>query len=431
MGGAGSRVSSGPSPSSERPGIPAGVRDALVIAFLLTIVSVPLIDGSNRLRADPSTGWFDTTGTLRSWRQIVATRRDVMTWIRLTNPWRLRESEDTLTHRSSVGTLVRPWIQWFLTRWLGTGSEEVSVGRDGWLFYRTTVKYVTGPGFLDPEQLSRRSADSADGGVQPDPRKAIVQFRDILKTIGVSLVVLPIPEKATIRPRSFSPLGRPDTLRTQNASWETFSADLRQNGIRLLDLGPLMYKEENEGNEQFLRNDTHWSPSGVDIAARALAAYLNEAGVPAGPPTRYSRQPIDFVRGGDLVELLNLPPSRRDALFPPHLLTAQQVLTSSGSRWQRDPSSDILLIGDSFLEIYSHDEPDSDVPPAGLAEQQLSYYLQRPIDRIASHRWGPFGAREALGDTIQRVRLRARGRKIIVWEFASRYLAVGNWKLMD
>src|SRR3984893_18787192 len=97
----------------------AGVRDALVIAFLLTIVSVPLIDGTDRLRADPSSGWFDITATLRSWREIVATQRSVMTWIRLTNPWRLRESEDTLTHRSSVGTLIRPWIQWFLTGWIG------------------------------------------------------------------------------------------------------------------------------------------------------------------------------------------------------------------------------------------------------------------------------------------------------------------------
>jgi hypothetical protein len=87
------------------------------------------------------------------------------------------------------------------------------------------------------------------------------------------------------------------------------------------------------------------------------------------------------------------------------------------------------LIGDSFLEMYSVEEGGV-VPEAGLAER-LSYYLQRPTDRIASHQWGAYGAREALGVSLRRVRERARGRRVVIWEFAIRNLAASAWNLMD
>ena len=43
-----------------------------------------------------------------------------------------------------------------MTGWLGAGNERVYVGRDGWLFYRPDVEYLTGRGFLDPAQIERR-----------------------------------------------------------------------------------------------------------------------------------------------------------------------------------------------------------------------------------------------------------------------------------
>jgi hypothetical protein len=33
---------------------------------------------------------------------------------------------------------------------LGVGNEQACVGRDGWLFYRPDVEYITGPPFLTP-----------------------------------------------------------------------------------------------------------------------------------------------------------------------------------------------------------------------------------------------------------------------------------------
>ncbi len=417
-----------------------GVPAVLVIVFLLTIVAIPLFENISDVRTNIAVRRrmlaqgvdvarlpgrrprsLDILNTLPSWQEIVAAR-GMRQWVDLLpKPTRFREYEDSLILTSGAIRLIRPGVQWFLTGWLGTGSEKVIVGRDGWLFYRDGVQYITGPGFLNPEKLGPRSSD---GQVQPDPGKAIVQFHNALSRMGISLVVLPIPDKAMIRPASFSPLMRTAPVAPQNPSWQAFRADLQQQGVSLLDLTGEMFQREKGGSPQFLRLDSHWSPVGADVAARALADYLTRrVTLPPAPRVQYSRRQVDYVSYGDLVALLNLPLSRAQAVFPREQLVASQVVAPSGVRWQPDPTSDVLLIGDSFLDMYSTES-------AGIAEQ-LSYYLQRPVDRIAGHLWGAYGAREAVGKDLQHVREGVGGRKVVIWEFAMRNLAVGGWKLMD
>ena len=100
-----------------------------------------------------------------------------------------------------------PHAQAFTAEFLGLGNEQVLLGRKRWLFYEPDVAYLTGPGFLDSSfQRSRaRSGDSsATRAIQPDPLKAIVQFRDQLKSRGIHLVIMPIPVKPMIEPEFFS-----------------------------------------------------------------------------------------------------------------------------------------------------------------------------------------------------------------------------------
>jgi alginate O-acetyltransferase complex protein AlgJ len=361
-----------------------------------------------------------------SWHQIVSAEHFGDWSGLLPKPRRLRQYEDALVLTSDAAKLVRPWVQWVLTGWLGTGNEKVDIGRDRWLFYSDGFEYVTGPGFLDSRRLTEKAAEE----LQPDPREAIRQFYDELKRLGVTLVVFPTPDKVTIHPKSFSPRARGATI-AENSSWPAFRTDLQRHEIPVFDIGPELYKQDSEGTPQFLRTDSHWSPAGVDFSARRLADYLTrQVGLPPAPRVAYSRKQVDLVHYGDLVRLLNLPPSREETLSPNERLTAWEVFTPAGSRWQREPASDILLIGDSFLEIYSSEGDGAGGPVgAGLAEQ-LSYYLQRPVDRIASHTWGKYGAREALGTTLERVRQHLGGRKIVIWQFATRKLAIDDWPVM-
>ena len=85
-------------------------------------------------------------------------------------------------------------------------------------------------------------------------------------------------------------------------------------------------------------------------------------------------------------------------------------------------------MGDSFLEFLSNAEGGRQYA-GGLAEQ-VSYLLQRPVAREASHKFGKFDSREPLGITLAAVRANAPRRKIVVWQFAMRKLAVGDWPLL-
>ena len=58
--------------------------------------------------------------------------------------------EAALEDQSVIGRALRPPTQRVLSGWLGAGNERVYIGREGWLFYRPDVEYLTGRGFLDP-----------------------------------------------------------------------------------------------------------------------------------------------------------------------------------------------------------------------------------------------------------------------------------------
>jgi hypothetical protein len=63
---------------------------------------------------------------------------------------------------------------------------------------------------------------------------------------------------------------------------------------------------------------------------------------------------------------------------------------------------------------------------AGFVEQ-LSYTLGRPLDAILRNDAGAFATRELLGQELARGRDRLDGKRLVIWEFAVRELATGNW----
>ncbi len=76
---------------------------------------------------------------------------------------------------------------------------------------------------------------------------------------------------------------------------------------------------------------------------------------------------------------------------------------------------------------------------AGLSEQ-LSYILQRPIDRIVQNDRGAHATRAALqrelrdadaGDSAVPAADRLTGKRVVIWQFAARELAFGDWRITD
>ena len=85
----------------------------------------------------------------------------------------------------------------------------------------------------------------------------------------------------------------------------------------------------------------------------------------------------------------------------------------------------MLVLGDSFSNIYSLESMGWGTS-AGFVEQ-LSYALRRPIDRLVQNDQGAFATRAML----QRDPRRLDGKRVVVYQFAARELAFGDWKVLD
>jgi alginate O-acetyltransferase complex protein AlgJ len=167
----------------------------------------------------------------------------------------------------------------------------------------------------------------------------------------------------------------------------------------------------------------------MESVAAELAVFLNrhvQLAKPAEDP-RYSRRSVQASRVGDIVDMLKLPEDQ--ALFRPQDVRISQVVDGSGDVFEPSAEAEVLLLGDSFTNIFT-EEFMGWGSAAGLAPQ-LAMELGRRIDVIAQNDSGAFATRAALALELEQGTPRLDGKKVVVWEFAARELAVGNWKHID
>lgn len=339
----------------------------------------------------------------------------------------LRQVEKGIEEASYAKAWVQPRAQLWLTQVGRVGNKLAVVGRNGWLYYTPGVLHVAGPGFLDPATQRSREKDALDAGqeaVHADPVAAILAFQRALAQRGARLVLLPMPDKAALEPASLD--GRPglSSVPAQNVDYERFLDQLRKLGITLFDARQGLPAHEQRA--LYLIQDTHFAPEFMEHIARNLAKMVDSLGVlppvAAAPLLHAVEQPA--ARLGDLVDMLKLPEEQR--LFQPQQVLVHQVQDEQGEAWEPDPNADVLLLGDSFTNIFSL-EGMGWGSSSGLAPQ-LALSLRRPIDVIARNDSGAFATREALSRELQAGQDRLAGKRVVIWEFASRELSVGDWK---
>jgi len=341
----------------------------------------------------------------------------------------LRQVEKGIEDASYAKAWVQPRMQLLLTRLGRVGNKLAVVGQDGWLYYTPGVLHVGGPGFLEPTHLHGREREAIDAGQEPlhaDPRPAIFAFQRTLAKRGIRLVLLPMPDKAALEP---GPLhGRAASGRVvQNADYERFLSELRAGGVAVLDAR----KSARAGATEslFLTQDTHFAPPFMERIARDLGELVAGLGVLSEPAQKPSWQVVaqPASRVGDLVDMLKLPEEQQ--LFQPQTIQVHQVQDSSGAPWEPDSSADVLLMGDSFTNIFSL-EGMGWGNAAGLAPH-LALALGRPLDVIAQNDSGAFATRQALSRELLAGQDRLAGKRVVIWEFASRELSVGDWKPLE
>ena len=337
----------------------------------------------------------------------------------------LHQFEKDVEEASYAKSFTQPRLQELLTRFGRVGNKRALVGREGWLYYLPGVLHVGGPGFLDSTvQRSREkmNLDAGDAAIVADPLPAIFAFQAALTKRGIRLVLLPLPDKSALVSaplRARAGASQP----AQNPDFPEFLLRMRKHGVAVVDARDVAAAQHEA---PFLRQDTHWAPPFMESTARSLAGFISGLHVlspSAAPATLHAvEQPI--ARVGDIVDMLKLTDGQ--TLFQAQSVLIHQVCDAEGNPWEPDADAEVLLLGDSFSNIFSLEGMGWGAA-AGLGPQ-LSIALGRPVDVIAQNDSGAFATRESLARELAAGEDRLKGKRVVIWEFASRELSVGDWK---
>jgi hypothetical protein len=408
----------------------------LVAIFLAAVFGVPLIQHvieftrKGQERKSVCSAFAGVGPSMRkAWKDAPSPMRKVLDPnIELLG--RIHDFEDQLDETCFLTTLSRQPMQSLMCR-LGVGNEKAVLGRDGWLFYEPSLRHVVGRPFFDDRQLLKRSRSVGEWNekLEPNPIEAITRFRDRLQDIRIDLVVVPVPAKPSIHPEYLSSRVQDLDTAHHNPSYWDLIQRLEDSGVHYVDPTGVLMEEKKRSGTAYLKTDTHWTPNAMREVAREISELLLAEGLLADPtPSQdYNRRKLTVTNQGDIAAMLNLADT--EYFYPKETVVIEQIVDDEERAWEVRRDSQILLLGDSFANIYS----DSDMAwgsSAGLAEQ-LSCELQRPVDAMIQNDSGAFATRAKLATELAKGRNRLKDKSVVVWVFAARELTVGNWKIID
>lgn len=407
----------------------------------------------------------------------------------------LRRYESTLENQSWVRQELRPAVQRILLAGLKDAGAKGLLGAGGWMFYRPGVRYLIEGDRPDLPELAPRKIDVAGWAKavvpavwaarvdrlvpdlecdvvapgRPASRRhaalqAIVEYRRQLKERGIELLVMPVPEKASVYPDR---LVRRVNVPEFHSPTEVLLDDLRREGVEVIDLFALFRRCRTqtaaapEYGASYLATDTHWTPAGARLAAELVAERIRQRGCLPKVPRKYKTTAVEVRRCGDVVEMMQVPGINR--WFPTELVTCRQITdkiaglliprvgdregTFVNTHLKDTPlEPTVLLLGDSFSRIYQLPEPKSlgeivgrtDSQTANTASQTrstkrllpgsagfpslLAQALQSPVDYIVSDGGAATEVRQRLSVNSEIL----ENKKVLIWEFTERDVGLGR-----
>jgi hypothetical protein len=196
---------------------------------------------------------------------------------------------------------------------------------------------------------------------------------------------------------------------------------LKSAGVECVDLFALFARvRAGAGNpgqpELFLAQDSHWSPAGVALAARAVAGRLVEKGWVKPGRTEYREKPAPVNRLGDVLRMLQSA-SIEKVSVPEKVPCVQVLRDDAGQLYQDQADSEVLVLGDSFLRIFQQDEPRSAGFIAHLAKE-----LKQPLASLVNDG----GASTLVRQELHRRPELLKHKRVVVWEFVERDIRLGT-----
>jgi len=320
----------------------------------------------------------------------------------------LRMFENDLEKSCRLAGKLRPSVQYAQFLVLRDTGDKALMGRAGWFFYKPAVQYLNEPLPAD-SHYSRENVLAS-----------IISFRDQLAQRGIKLLVVPAPNKASIYPEMLTSRAERSKQPVNPGTIEIISR-LKESGVEIVDLF-MVFAEAREGlspgdnTRYYLSQDSHWSPDGMRLAAQAVTKKILDSEWAEKGKVKYHLKPTTIKRYGDVLKMMRVP--QIESKFEPETLNCTQVVNAdTGQVYQADPDSEILVIGDSFLRIYSRDEPGS----AGFIEH-LACELGFPLTSIVNDG----GASTLVRQELSRKPALLRNKKLVIWEFVERDIRFGT-----
>lgn len=320
----------------------------------------------------------------------------------------LRAYEKRLEKENAFVKKARPLYQSFAWKVLRDPGEKALNADSSFLYYRQDVDFLVKPAPWTLDSLE-------------NPIEAVLDFKAELEKRGVELLVVVVPGKPSIYPEflnssMYSLFGKDFSLGRR------FVDTLQVLGVHTVNLYPVLQKEKQNdrtGDLLYLNTDTHWTPRGARIAAKAIAEQVKKMEVSKELPKLALKDSIvTAVRTGDIATMADL-----EYAFPDQTVEAHQVKDAkTGAPLRSDfRKSKILILGDSYSRIYETDAPMS----AGWISQ-FANEMQTPVASIVSDG----GASTLVREKLARRSGALKNKKLVIWEFVERDLRFGaeGWK---
>ena len=293
---------------------------------------------------------------------------------------------------------------------LKEGNRNVRIGKDGWLFLDDAIESLTGQGPFHDEPFPFKK----DGN---SPVDAIKRFADQLDNFGARLILVSIPSKAMIYPEKINhnikgPISHPDAQRLVSELNSLPNLDV-------LDLTKSLFNLKKD-KKVFLKQDTHWTPEAMEEAAKIIANHIKSMDINIDKVDLNPKQKEGRKAYGDLVDKINI----WDGAFNQESVIAKPIKGNT-----RDRNSEIILLGDSFTNIYSSNQGLGWGNNAGLPEH-IASNVGTPIDVISINGGGATEVRKKLAQRRGSSE-DMKNKKVVIWAITCRDLFLSQEQCID
>jgi len=272
-----------------------------------------------------------------------------------------KQFEDLMDKNYLLANKIKPNIQEFLLLNFSEGNKKVHIGKDNHLFFKEDTQTLINKNNCNNLEIIKKNF------------KNLNQF---LKRKKVDFYLGILPTKSQIMHNKYNHFNI-SLKRKYKGCYDTIPLNLEKQGLMVFNLEKF-YKNLKHNN-LFLKYDSHWSFDTMEAFSKVIADTIKSNS------QNLNINYIDIKKNrasiknyGDLYDMLDINDN-----FKMQEIFINQIESKDHNKIVNDTKSNVVLIGDSFTNIYS-DETLNWGTKSGLA-YQLAYRLKGSINSFASN----------------------------------------------